>query len=757
MDPDKRLLPLLFLSFLIGVTFALYPYVSWVIGLLAFFALGFLYYRVFLRSQKVGKRQILIIVLFFLLFSYGFIALKKPTTNSLQSLAGKEIIVNGTIVEHPIHYSNQSRFYVKTQGSRILVKLYSPSEKTIDALCLGSQIKCKATVEDLRKFLKPMETIDLYKKRNDIAGMVKLESKDILKLQPPKNIFLQWMHRVRQKAFHNLKIATRGNATLLQLLSAIVLNHKSDVPRESYAEIGLSHLLSISGLHFSLLSLLFLLCLCWLPIKPYGRVVLLQLFMFFYLFLIGFPIPAMRAYMMVTIFSLSFFVRRQSDPFHTLLLAGFVILLLSPYYVLQVSFWFSFSCTAALCLPGSWMQKSGVLYLVSSLMSYVSFHMISFVSVFSNAVFGLFLAPFFLWGVVSIVIPGISSVILYPVMNMLFEGLQFIGKTFHAIPGSYRYISSDMQNIIICLLVGAFLLAICAYYDQYRPFWKKTIGSVLCLSLLLLFLPLPSSTARITYFQVGEGDSILLEFDQNIVLIDAGEKASDSGYLPVKNSVIPYLKKRGINHLQTILLSHYHSDHYGGIPYILEHVPNVDMLLIPATQSADQKEFVKYMQKNAPFYPYIEKVQNEQICHFSTISSLRIVPMYKYLSLSRDENENNQSIITIFTYGKRRFLFTGDIESEAEKVAIQMLGNDLQADVLKVPHHGSNTSSTEDFLKWVQPTLSIISCGEYTRFRHPSQEVIQRLQNVKSRVLTTRNEGTIVLETDGIRIWEVED
>jgi competence protein ComEC len=342
-------------------------------------------------------------------------------------------------------------------------------------------------------------------------------------------------------------------------------------------------------------------------------------------------------------------------------------------------------------------------------------------------------------------------------MNMLFEGLQFIGKTFHAIPGSYRYISSDMQNIIICLLVGAFLLAICAYYDQYRPFWKKTIGSVLCLSLLLLFLPLPSSTARITYFQVGEGDSILLEFDQNIVLIDAGEKASDSGYLPVKNSVIPYLKKRGINHLQTILLSHYHSDHYGGIPYILEHVPNVDMLLIPATQSADQKEFVKYMQKNAPFYPYIEKVQNEQICHFSTISSLRIVPMYKYLSLSRDENENNQSIITIFTYGKRRFLFTGDIESEAEKVAIQMLGNDLQADVLKVPHHGSNTSSTEDFLKWVQPTLSIISCGEYTRFRHPSQEVIQRLQNVKSRVLTTRNEGTIVLETDGIRIWEVED
>ncbi len=757
MDPDKRLLPLLFLSFLVGVTFALYPYVSWIIGVSTIAVTGFLLYRYSLRSKKLGKSQIITIVLLFILFSYGFIALKKPYRNSLQINAGKEIVVKGTIVEHPIHYSNQSRFFVKMKDTRILIKLYSPSEKTVDALYLGSSIHCKAIVEDLQKYVKPTETIDLYRKRNNLACMVKLEPEDIIAIQPPKSLFLQWMHRIREKAFTNLQIATRENETLLQLLGAIVLNHKSNIPRESYAEIGLSHLLSISGLHFSLLSLLFLLCLCWLPIKSYARIVFLQLFMFFYLFLIGFPIPAVRAYAMVTIFSLSFIVRRQSDPFHTLLLAGFVILLFSPYQVLQVSFWFSFSCTAALCIPGSWIQKSGMLYLVSSLMSYISFHMISFVSVLSNAVFGLFLAPFFLWGVMSIVIPGISSVVLYPAMKLLFDGLQFIGKTFHAIPGSYRYISSDMQTIILCLLVGAFLLAICAYYDQYRSFWKKMIASVLFLSLVLLFLPLPSSTARITFFQVGEGDSILLEFDQNIILIDAGEKASDSGYFPVKNVVIPYLKKRGINHIHTILLSHYHSDHYGGIPWILEHVPDVDMVLIPASKSADQKEFVKYMQKNAPFFPYTKGVQTDQMRQFSTISSLRIIPLYQYVSLSGDENENNQSIIVIFTYGERRFLFTGDIESEAEKVAIQILGDDLQADVLKVPHHGSNTSSTEDFLKWVQPTLSIISCGEYSRFRHPSQEVIQRLQNVKSRVLTTHKEGTIVVETDGIRIWEVED
>jgi competence protein ComEC len=757
MDPDKRLLPLLFLSFLVGITFALYPYVPWVIGVLTGVTTSYLLYHYFLRSQKLGKRQIITIVLLFLVFSYGFIALKIPFRNSLQISAGQDIVVKGTIIEHPIHYSNQSRFIVKMKGSRILVKLYSPSEKTVNALYLGASIHCKATVEDLQKYVKPKETIDLYRKKNNLAGMVKLEPEKIISIQSSKNIFFQWMHRVREKAFTNLQIATRDNETLLQLLSAVVLNHKSNIPRETYAEIGLSHLLSISGLHFSLLSLLFLLLLCWLPINPYGRIVLLQLFMFFYLFLIGFPIPAVRAYVMVTIFSLSFFVRRQSDPFHTLLLAGFLILLFSPYQVLQVSFWFSFSCTAALCIPGSWIQKSGILYLVSSLMSYISFHMISFVSVLSNAVFGLFLAPFFLWGVISIVIPGISRIVLYPLMEILFDGLQYIGRAFHAIPGSYRYISSDMQTITLCLLVGAFLLAICAYYNQYQSLWKKMMISVLCLSLSLLFLPLPSTTARITFFSVGEGDSILLEFDQNIILIDAGEKASDSGYFPVKSIVVPYLKKRGINHIHTILLSHFHSDHYGGIPWILEHVPDVDIILIPSSEGPDQKEFVRYMQKNAHFYPYIKKVQTDQTRKFSFISSLRIIPMCKYVSLSEKENENNNSIIAVFAYGKKRFLFTGDIESEAEKMAIQLLGDDLRADILKVPHHGSNTSSTEEFLRRVQPSLSIISCGEYARFRHPSQEVVQRLQNVKSRVLTTHNERTIVMETDGIRIWEVED
>ncbi|HXK52312.1 MAG TPA: hypothetical protein PLE09_07260, partial [Caldisericia bacterium] len=99
MDPDKRLLPLLFLSFLVGITFALYPYAPWVIGVLTGVTTSYLLYHYFLRSQKLGKRQIITIVLLFLLFSYGFIALKTPFRNSLQINAGQEIVVKGTIIE----------------------------------------------------------------------------------------------------------------------------------------------------------------------------------------------------------------------------------------------------------------------------------------------------------------------------------------------------------------------------------------------------------------------------------------------------------------------------------------------------------------------------------------------------------------------------------------------------------------------------------------------------------------------------------
>jgi competence protein ComEC len=753
---DNRYFPLFFLCLISGICVALYPYVVWILPLLL---IPTCIYLICLFTQKSTNKphtkntilcSIIFLILCLFLFSYGFISIKRPTLDCLKSFDNTSI--EGTIDGYPNYYSSMSIFYLKTKHGRIRVKYYSNEQE--DFLQNGSEVSCYGKVEDLDKYLHGNLSREIYLKKKDIQGSLIVKKDGVTFIGRSKNPIVSSINKFREKIQKNLEIATAGKNELFNIVNAIILNNKSKINMDSYAELGVAHLLSISGMHFSIISLLLLLMLFWIPLKPSIKFIVYIANLLFYLAIIGFPLPAMRSFIMVFFMTLALLVKRKTSSFYTLFAAGFIILLIHPVSALTVSFWMTFVGTCTLCVPGTMKKKIILLFLVIGLISAVSFNMVSIIGVVCNAIFSIFLVFFFGFGIIGAIFPTLTHHIFLPAISILFDGMSFIAKSLRELPFSYRYISVKMQTFGMVCATILLLLMILAYYKHFKKKWIHSIFVVAFLSFCLLFIPINSSIARITYFNVGEGDSALIQSPKFTMLIDAGD--TDVNYNPAKYTIQPYLKKHGINKLDYILITHYHKDHYGGLPYIITHTPSVGVTLIPDTKSEEETFFRDFM-KSCDSMKYSQKKISKIVnINISDSEKIEIRPLFPYFSRYEELNENNKSLVLRYTFGEKRFLFVGDLEIEGEMKAIENFLRVLNADVLKVGHHGSATSSSSDFLDRVNPSIGIISCGNYSYYHHPSAKVTKRLADSNIQYFTTIDCGTITIETDGKTYWFVD-
>ncbi|NBG87922.1 ComEC/Rec2 family competence protein [Isachenkonia alkalipeptolytica] len=251
-----------------------------------------------------------------------------------------------------------------------------------------------------------------------------------------------------------------------------------------------------------------------------------------------------------------------------------------------------------------------------------------------------------------------------------------------------------------------------------------------------------ASLLRVHYIDVDQGDSILIQTpgNQNI-LIDGGER-NQGEY------VKGYLQNQGVKHLHMVVGTHPHSDHIGGLGIILEHFP-ADMILLPPVSHTTQtfEDLLHTIEeKNVPLIP----VPSPEAYTFEENLTLEFLGPH----LDFQDHLNNWSVVLKMTYKNHGFLFTGDIESAAESALLQGYPLEtLSADVLKVPHHGSSTSSTAPFLEAVAPRVSIISCGKENPYGHPHKETIERLLYFSSDLYRTDIHGTILLKSNGVELW----
>lgn len=245
-------------------------------------------------------------------------------------------------------------------------------------------------------------------------------------------------------------------------------------------------------------------------------------------------------------------------------------------------------------------------------------------------------------------------------------------------------------------------------------------------------IPPEGSTFQIQFIDVGQADAALISCDDHYMLIDGGNRADSSRIYSV-------LQKTGIDHLDIVVGSHAHEDHIGGLPGAYQ-TASVDLTLSPVTEY-DSKVFNTFKAK--------AEEQGSGLTVPSVGSTYELgSAVVKILGLNGGEDPNNTSIILKVTYGDTSFLFTGDAEYDGEHAVLDS-GADLSATVLKVGHHGSDTSTCYPFLRAVSPQYAVISVGAGNSYGHPDDGTLSKLRDAGVEVFRTDLQGDIFCTSDG--------
>ena len=261
---------------------------------------------------------------------------------------------------------------------------------------------------------------------------------------------------------------------------------------------------------------------------------------------------------------------------------------------------------------------------------------------------------------------------------------------------------------------------------------------IITLVLIFLFLPISAfADLQIHFLDVGQGDCTIVLCDGESMVIDGGPaSASSFVYSYIRNTL-------ELQHIDYVVSTHPHLDHVYGLSSVLNAAP-VDLVLTPVLEW-DSKAFnsmVKYAEKQGAPLSVPQEGDTLRLGG-ATVTILHCWP--EAIDYGRT---NDSSIVVRIDYGQTSFIITGDAEDWSEYMMIDA-GINLSADVLRVSHHGSNTGSTMEFLKAVQPKYAVISVGKDNGYGHPHTEVLERLDKIGTKVLRTDELGTIVFQSDG--------
>jgi len=580
---------------------------------------------------------------------------------------------------------------------------------------------------------------------------------------------LRWISYLRrllrqkiEKHFSSSQLSAQGI-----ILEALLLGERgrmdSSITR-SFQEAGIYHLFAISGAHIAIISFFLFSFFKLFRIPERVSYLLLIGFLIFYAFLVEGRPSVMRATIMTVAFLLGKIIWSRVNLLNTISISAFFLLLANPYQLFQVGFQLTFAATLSIILffpriikffPRLPLRLSdifvlsltaqlGILPIVAS-----AFHRVTFSALLLNFAAIPLVALIMIGGYVFLVLTFLSHFLA----GFLAEAVRFLIILLFGTAHLLDWVPSVSYRIPTphpTIIIGYFLFLL---LFLLRPTFSRQrfilLSGFLVFFILLVLHPFPcrSRTLKLTLIDVGQGESILVEFPgRKKMLIDGGgfpQENFDIG----ENVVSPFLWDKGIKKIDYLILTHAHPDHLNGLRAIARNfkveefweayspTENKSYAELKGLLSSSSRQHRLFRQDSRLISPVqVDILHPEKKDPF-------VLPVH-----------NDHSLVLRLSYDDVSFLLTGDIGIASETEILKAGGN-IRSQVLKSPHHGSDSSSSASFLQRVHPSIVIISVGESNRYGVPDQEVIDRYKEIGAEIYRTDLHGAIEISSDGKEIF----
>ena len=524
-------------------------------------------------------------------------------------------------------------------------------------------------------------------------------------------------------------------------LEAFILGDKNNIDEDvmnSFQNNGISHLLSISGMHISLLSLIILFLLNKISKRKLFNYFLVIICLIFYALLTGLSPSVVRATLLFIALTINKVFNLKIKTIYLLIIICDLALINNPYIIYNVGFQFSYIVSFYLILfqklinkKNNYITKTFIISFISFLAGFpimiINFHQINFLSPLINVLFvplvSIIVFPFSL---ITLFIPFFD--IPLKLLIDLMEKISLNISTIDSFVIVFRHINTHIFIFYYILIT----------YSLYCLLKKQINGLILLFITFVIHANFNYLTENgyITMLDVGQGDSILivLPHKKGNILIDTGGKLDFNNKKKTTtqiNNSISYFKSEGINVINYLILTHGDYDHMGESINLVNNFKVENVIFNCGSFNDLEKELITVL-------------DNKKIKYYTCIKKLNI-DKYKlqFLNTGIYNDENTGSSVLYFNYNNKKILFMADASKEREKDILKNY-NLKDIDFLKVGHHGSNTSSSNKFISSINPKYSLISVGKNNMYGHPKETVLDILKN--SKIYRTDKDGSIKIK-----------